>query len=36
MYELVEEAAKVLRNPTEKFNFDSPQTDAKELQDGLV
>ena len=36
MYELVEEAAKVLRNPTEKFNFDSPQTDAKELQDGLI
>ena len=36
MYELVEEAAQVLRNPTEKFDFDNPQTDPKELQDGLV
>ena len=36
MYELVEEAAKVLRNPTEKFDFDNPQTDPKELQAGLV
>ena len=36
MYELVEEAAKVLRNPTEKFDFDNPQTDPKELQKGLI
>jgi peptide deformylase len=36
MYELVEEAAQVLRNPTEKFDFDNPQTDPKELQAGLV
>ena len=36
MYELVEEAAQVLRNPTEKFDFDNPQTDPKELEKGLV
>ena len=36
MYELVEEAAQVLRNPTEKFDFDNPQTDPKELQAGIV
>ncbi len=36
MYELVEEASKVLRNPTEKFNFDDPQCDPHELVDGLV
>jgi peptide deformylase len=36
MYELVEEAAQVLRNPTEKFDFNNPQTDPKELQAGLV
>ena len=36
MYELVEEAAQVLRNPTEKFDFDNPQTDAQELTNGLV
>ena len=35
MYELVEEA-QVLRNPTEKFDFDNPQTDPKELEKGLV
>ena len=29
MYELVEEASKVLRNPTEKFNFDDPQCDPQ-------
>tara|TARA_B100001564_G_scaffold359894_1_gene383675 strand:+ start:4025 stop:4642 length:618 start_codon:yes stop_codon:yes gene_type:complete len=35
MYELVEEASKVLRNPTEMFNFDEPQCDAQELVDGM-
>ena len=35
MYELVEEASKVLRNPTEMFNFNEPQCDAQELVDGM-
>jgi peptide deformylase len=35
MYELVEEASKVLRNPTDKFNFDEPQCDPKELVEGM-
>jgi len=35
MYELVEEASKVLRNPTEMFNFDKPQCNAVELETGM-
>ena len=35
MYELVEEASKVLRNPTEMFNFDNPQCNAVELETGM-
>ena len=36
MYELVEEASKVLRNPTVPFDFENPQVDPKELIEGLI
>ena len=36
MYELVEEASKVLRNPTVPFDFENTQVDPKEVIEGLI
>ena len=35
MYELVEEATKVLREPTDKFDFENPPEDPKEVEKNL-
>ena len=35
MYELVEEAMKVLREPTDDFDFDNPPEDPKEIESTL-
>ena len=32
MYELVEEATKVLREPTSEFDFENPATDCAQCQ----
>jgi peptide deformylase len=36
MYELVEEASKVLRTPPPQFDFDNPSHDPKEISDKLI
>ena len=36
MYELVEEAMKVLREPTDDFDFDNPPEDPKEIEKNLA
>ena len=35
MYDLVEEASKVLRNPTSEFDFENPPEDPKEIEKNL-
>ena len=35
MYDLVEEASKVLRNPTTEFDFENPPEDPKEIEKNL-
>ena len=35
MYELVEEATKVLREPTDEFDFKNPPEDPKEVEKNL-
>ena len=36
MYELVEEATKVLREPTDEFDFENPPEDPKEVEKNLA
>ncbi len=36
MYDLVEEASKVLRNPTSEFDFENPPEDPKEIEKNLA
>ena len=36
MYELVEEASKVLRTPPLKFDFENPSQDPKEVEEQLA
>ena len=36
MYELIEEASKVLRNPTDLFDFENPPEDPKEIEKNLA
>ena len=35
MYELIQEASNVLRNPTTDFDFDNPPEDPKEIEKNM-
>lgn len=36
MYQLVEEASKVLRQPPEIFDFENPREDPKEIEKNMA
>ena len=36
MYELVEEASKVLRTPPPEFDFENPKEDPKEIEKNMI